>query len=103
MGEVTLKASLIVCHHSNDFRALKEMEGTTDRYIPGSRETMSSVVIKKASGELLQQELALLEINIEDIPTAQKVAEKFKDELSSRPGGKIARDEGAGIFYEIVG
>ncbi len=98
----TFSASLIVCHHSNDFRALKEIEGMGNSYLCAVNETRSRVVIREATGELIRNELELLGIMTPDVPTAQKIAKDFIDLLATRPGGKLARDSYQGIFYEIV-
>ena len=98
--KVTLTASLIVCHHSNGFRALKEIEGTNKTYYAGSQETKISVKIRKASPGLLKEELSALGVKIEDLPTIEMVAPKFSDELVTRPSGKIAKDQSTGVFMK---
>ncbi len=97
------KASLIICHESNDFRALKEIEGSNSRYFNASNETKSRVNIVPASEELLKSELAKLSIIIDDVPSIKIVAEKFYKELVTIKGGRLAWDEDTHKgFFEIV-
>lgn len=96
-------ATLIICEHKNNFRALKEMEGSGSKYIPGSKEKSSRVKVIKASDESIKAELASINVIIEDPDTIRKVAEKFYSEIVSRDGGKIAWDEDTHLgFFEIV-
>ncbi len=98
-----LKATLIICEHADNFRALKEIEGSDSRYIAGSRETSKAVKIRPANDDLLKKELADLSIIIDDVPTIRKVANKFIKELVTKKDGKLAFDECTykGLF-EIV-
>lgn len=96
-------ATLIICGNANNFRALKEMEGSGSRYIPGSKEKSSRVKVIKASDETIKAELASIDIIIDDLATVRKVAQKFHSEIVSRDGGKIAWDEDTHLgFFEIV-
>ncbi len=96
-------ATLIVCHHSDNARVLKEMEGSGSRYFPAVGETSNRVEIIPATMELLQKELAELGLIIEDLPTIEKVAKKFRHELISRPGGSLAADGDTNSgLYEVI-
>lgn len=96
MSEVKT-AKLITLHHSSDVRILKEIEGSNCLYYCGPNESSRSVSIRQATIALLKEELGHMGIVIEDVPTIQRVANKFSTELAKKLGGKLAIDYDFGL------
>lgn len=101
-----VKATLIISHHENDYRSLKEMEGSGSTYYKGPGESCKEVYVVLATCETLKTELAKLKIMIDDCETVKIVAEKFHEELVTMKDGKLAwNDFSIGHpqgLYEIV-
>lgn len=91
------QAKLIVCHHSNEFKALTQMRDGS-RYIPGSRESSYNVVVTPATNIDLISALNDAGIFNHTMPNLhesciRKIAEKFSQELCTLPEGNLAWDE----------
>ncbi len=84
-----IEASLIICHHSEDCRILKQVKGSGSTYYCGPNESRVEVHAIKATAKMLKVALADLSIIIDDEASILKVADKFYDELISRKGSRI--------------
>jgi len=95
------KSAILVI--KENFRLLREIEGSDQKYIPLRNESSARVIITQASTQTLKQELALIGLKIEDETTIEKVAKKFSLELAKSMGGKLALDDKFGLgLCEII-
>jgi hypothetical protein len=84
-----IEASMIISHHSDNVRTLKQIKGGNAQYCCSSRESRVNVIAAKATVETLRKELASIEIIIEDESSIQKVAKMFTKRLTSKKRGRL--------------